>query len=319
MMPYGSFSAAHEAVKTFVVDHLLANSLSTNAPDVLNIAEQFNQFLMDNGFGPLRASEETEKQETLISLKLEEELEEWHALGVPTPIDYVDSNNNILLTWKHGRFSERNFDSRSYRTAEFVSVYNWLLTLQERQFLFACVLYLKQLGCDPIFVTDGSGDMGVDCIGKVSIGPFRSLAVFVQSKTMQRSQGRIAGSTLRQEYAKFVMLKRSEKYIEYLRELSAFDGQDGSGEVFFFVTNGEFKSDAQKAANQLGIVLRSKRQMAFFFSLAYTFEEIEGAFKRLTIPAGPDLDRNLSGDIELVPYRRTQERHEQLSECPPAT
>ena len=305
-MPYGRFPAAHEAVKTFVVDRLLALSLSLDAPRVLNIADQFNQFLMDNDFGPLRASEETQKQETLIFRHLENELAEWRELGVPTPIVYVDSNSAILLTWRHSRYKESTFDNIPYETASFVSIYNWLFTLQDREFLFACVLYLKLLQCDPIFITDGSGDMGIDCIGRVSEGPFRSLAIYIQSKTLQQSQKRISGYTLRQEYGKYVMLKRSDKYIEYLQELSVFDSKDGAGEVYIFVTNGEFKSDAHVAANQLGVVLRPLRQMAFFLSLAYTFEQIEAAFCKFTIPKAPDLDRNLSVEIDLSPSHPIQ-------------
>ena len=300
-MSYGRFSAAHEAVKTFVADRLMAASLSTSAPDVLNISDQFNSFLKDNEFGPLRASEETQKQEALILRHLEEELVEWRALGVPTPIDYVESNSNVLLTWRHSRFQRRFFNDVPYQTENFVAIYDWLLTLQERDFLFVCALYLKLMGCNPILITDGSGDMGIDCIGKVSKGPLRSLVVFVQSKTIQKSQGRVSENALRQEFAKYTMLKRSEKYLEYLRRLSVFDGRDGSGEVYFVVTNGEFRTDAQRSANRLGIALRSKRQMAFFFSLAYAFEHIEDAYRSITMPTGPDLDRNFADEIDLNP------------------
>lgn len=298
-MPYGRFGTAREAVKSFIGDHVMAISLSVDPPKVLNILDQFNSFLQENEFGKLRASEETQKQEDLIQRHLDNELKEWKALGVPTLIDYVENNKNVLVTWRHSSFQQRYIDHKHYESAKFVSVYNWLLSLHEREFLFACALYLKLLKCDPIYITDGKGDGGIDCIGRVNEGPFRSIFVYVQSKTTKDKNKQFSLNTLRQEYSKYSALKKSEKYLEYRKRLLDPDGRDGSGEVYVFFANTEFNSEAKNAASDLGIILRSIRQMAFFLSLAYNIEDIKNSFQNVSIPTEPDLNKNLSEEINI--------------------
>ena len=233
-MPYGCFGSAKEAVRLFVDNHIMAAFLSINPPKILNVFDSFNSFLRNNDFGEVRASIETEKQEVLILRYLEEQLEEWRALGVPTPVDYVEENKSVLVSWKHKNFRQRYYGEKAYNTENFVSVYNWLFSLQDRNFLFACSLYLKLLRCNPIYITDGKGDGGIDCIGKVSDGPFRSLIVFVQAKSKKGKKANFSLNTLRQEYAKYVALKRSENYLLYRNKLLSNESGDGSGEVYFF-------------------------------------------------------------------------------------
>lgn len=298
-MSYGRFGSAREAIKSFIGDQVMETSLSADAPKVLNISDLFSSFLQKNDFGRLRASEETQKQEDLILRHLDDELKEWQALGVPTLVDYVESNKNILVTWRHSNFQQRYIGHKHYESASFVSVYNWLVSLQERDFLFACALFLKILKCDPIFVTDGVGDEGVDCIGRVAEGPFRSLLVYVQSKTTRNTNKLFSLNVLRQEYGKYSALKRSEKYLEYRKKLLDPDCRDGAGEVYVFFANTEFNSEAKMAASNLGIILRSIRQMAFFLSLAYDIEDIRNAFENFSVPSEPDLDKNLSKEISI--------------------
>ena len=297
-MAFGVFSAAHVAVGQFVKSDLLAVALSIDAPTSVNILNRFTSFLQHNGFNSLSASEEAQKQETLLFRHIKKELDEWHALGVPAPVAYIDDNDRVLLTWKHRLFPEKRYRKSTFDTENYVEIYDWLTTLHNRDFLFACVLLLKLLDCDPIFVSDGSGDMGIDCVGKLSVGALKSIVIFVQAKTMQDPAGRITENTLRQEFTKYVMLKRSGKYSEYLNKLSVFQGRDGSAEVYVCITNAEFKTAAQKAANSLGILLRSKRQVALHLSLAMRFVEIQEMFDKIHIPPIPDLERNLATEME---------------------
>ena len=298
-MSYGSFRAAHVAVQEFVSDELLGAALTSEAPQVLNITDRFVSFLRNNNFGKLIANEEAQRQETLILRHLGQEIEEWKALGVPAPVEYVDSNSNMLITWRHNLFRQKLRVGLTEEISNFVAIYDWLITLVERDFLFACALLLKFLGCNPIYISDGTGDMGVDCIGKISEGPLHSLVVFVQSKTMQKTGERVTENVLRQEYSKYAMLRRSEKYLEYLNKLSVFDSRNGFSEVYFVLTNTEFGPTAQKAANRLGVILRAKRQLAYQFSLRVSYSNILQAFEQFEVPTGPALDRNVADEIHL--------------------
>lgn len=298
-MSYGSFRAAHVAVQEFISDELLGAALTSEAPQILNISDRFATFLQNNDFNRLTANEEAQRQETLILRHLGQELEEWRALGVPAPIEYVENNANMLITWRHDLFRRGLGVNLTEQLSHFVVIYDWLLSLAEREFLFACALLLKCLGCNPIYISDGSGDMGVDCMGKIAEGPLRSLVVFVQSKTVQKPGDRVTENILRQEYSKYAMLKRSEKYLEYLNKLSVFDSRNGFGEVYFVLTNTEFGSSAQKAANRLGIILRAKRQLAYQFSLRASYSEILQAYEQFEVPSGPALDRNIAEEINV--------------------
>ena len=298
-MTFGPFSAAHDAVGQFIANELMSTALSTGAPSLVNILDSFNHFLQRHGFNPLRASEEAQKQESLILRHLENELQEWHILGVPAPISYIEDNNRIIITWKHRLFRHRHFDTTEFNTENFVAIYDWISALHDRDLLFACIVLLKLLKCNPIYVSDGSGDMGVDCIGKISTGSLQSAVILVQAKSLRNPARRITENVLRQEYAKYAMLKRTDKYLEYLNKLAVFQGRDGSAELYLVVTNSEFSSDAQRAASKLGILLRSKRQVAFYLALSTTIEAIRELCEDCQLPAGPDMDRNLAEEIRL--------------------
>ena len=141
-MAFGSFSAANEAVDQFVTDNLLASALSISAPESVNILDSFTHFLTGHGFNLLRASEEAQKQENLVLRHIERELREWRFLGVPSPIDYVDDNNRIMITWKHHLFPQKKRGHPPFDTANFVAIYDWLSSLHDRDFSFClCITF----------------------------------------------------------------------------------------------------------------------------------------------------------------------------------
>lgn len=295
-MRYGSFRSRKEAVIRFVTERLIAPALTPDPPQTFNIVQQFASFLATGSFNLLRAEEEAEKQKSFLRRELSDALNEWELLGIPPPVQYAE-NEEVLLTWKHNRFEELTGHRGISRN--FIEVYEWLSGLQSREFLLACVSFLKLLRCDPIFITDGRGDEGIDCIGKIADGPLRSVAIFIQSKTKENDLEKLGRDALFQEYGKYALLPQTDKYREYLNALRYHDIRDGSASLYVILSNVEFKPEAQRLAKRLGILLRSKRQLAFFLSLNLQSNELRALQANHTIPNSPDLSTNVATKICL--------------------
>ena len=294
-MNYGSFQSTKAAVNQFVFDEIIKTSLLTQPPETLNLSRQFATFLAQNNFHRLRAEEEAEKQIFLLRRRLDEALDEWKALGLPPPLGYSE-NGDVLLTWRHQKYAA--ITGRDPLSPNFVVVFDWLSGLNARQYLLPSVLFLKLMGCDPIFVTDGPHDEGIDCIGRIAEGPLRSVLVFVQVKTQQAAQRHISKDSLFQEYGKYATLPKTEKYREYLRALNFDEIRDGSSAVYLMISNVEFGRGSQEVARNLGIILRSKRQIAHFLSVHTTFEKLQAAEGQGLIPPGPDLGTSLARRLD---------------------
>ena len=206
-MTYGIFKNTKNAVYRFVDEKLIGAALDTDPPTTLNIPRQFTNFLLEAEFTQLDAEEEAEKQITFVRRILDISLNQWSGMGLPTPVGYTDNNENILLTWKHERFT--NVTGNKPLSSKFVETYAWLVGLGSREFLFPCAVFLKVIGCDPIFITDGSRDEGIDCIGKISVGPIRSLLVFVQCKTKEVDRKSLSKGVIYQEYGKYASFAKN--------------------------------------------------------------------------------------------------------------
>lgn len=296
-MTYGDYGSAGKAVTKFVRDELINAALDADPPKTLNVPQEFASFLVAGRVNKLVADEVAEKQRGLIRFRLDEALNQWAGLGLPAPVGYAE-NEEIILTWKHDRYAD--ITGQEPLSPQFVETYNWLNGLGARDFLFPCATFLKIIGCDPIFITDGPRDEGIDCIGKIANGPMRSVLFFVQCKTRQRGTKKVFGKELLyQEYGKYATLPKTQKYRDYLRALDHDDCRDGAASVYVVVTNGEFDRNAQEVARKLGILLRSARQIAYFLALYSNPEILRSIHANITIPNGPDLNKNLSSQIPL--------------------
>ena len=295
-MTYGSFRTPKEAVKRFVSEKLITPALTPNPPETFNLEQQFAAFLATGSFNRFRAEEEAEKQINFIRRQLGDALNEWSRLGIPSPVQFTE-NEEVLLTWKHNHFQQ--ITGHRAISRNFIEIYEWLSGLQSREFLLACVSFLKLLRCDPIFITDGRGDEGIDCIGKIADGPLRSVAVFIQSKTKENDLEKLGRDALFQEYGKYAVLPKTDKYREYLNALRFKEILDGSATLYVMLSNVEFKREAQEVAKNLGILLRSKRQLAFYLSLNLQSNELRALQANHTIPNGPDLSTNIAAKICL--------------------
>lgn len=300
-MTYGPHASKKNVINTFVHERVVSLVLSQNPPLTLNLVQQFSAFLHEDlNFDHLSAEEEAAKQADIIRRRLDQILQEWQLLGIPRPLGYAE-NDEIILTWRHSRFEVIT----GYRpiSQDFVQIYRWISTLSPRQFLFVAVVFLKLLNCDPIFVTDGPHDEGIDCIGRISQGPLRSVIVLIQAKTKENVSRQFDPDTLYQEYGKYSMLQYTDKYREYLNALGCDQLRDGSGFIYMILSNLEFKPETQEIAKKLGVLLRSRRQLAFFLSRCFGVQELKDLQRSNRIPDRPDLATNFALTVDTIRSR----------------
>ena len=294
-MPYGTFPNLKVAVNDFVFNKIINDSFETQAPKTINLSRWFASFLEANGFHRHGAEEEAERQQVLLIRRLSEILDEYQALGIGAPLDF-SRNENVLLTWRHPRSS--TIADRDLVSIEYIEILDWLSQLDARQYLLAGILFLKILRCDPIFVTDGPNDGGVDCIGRMVEGPLRSTLIFVQVKTRQGRHVQVGRDILLQEYGKYMSLSKTNKYRDYLDALGFEKIRDGCGSVFVMVSNIEFVFGSQILGKNLGILLRSGRQMAHFIADYLDLPRLVELNRQISIPSRPDLTTNFAPLLE---------------------
>ena len=299
-MTYGDFRSAKDAINRFVYDDLIENTLCGSAPETFNLQNRFSDFLVSGSFNKLRADEEAEKQASLIQGRLNEALDSWRALGLPSPLGYADSDD-VLLTWRHSSYAD--ITGYTPLSSAFVDVYDWLTNLNARDFLLPCAAFFKLIGCDPIFITDGSRDEGIDCIGRIADGPSRSILVFAQCKTKEKDRKVFGKETLFQEYGKYASLPKTDKYREYLRALKFEEIRDGTGSLYFMMSNGEFASEAQTVARNIGMILRSARQLAYFLSTHSGITQLTDLLAAGIVPSNPRLEYKYSSRASFVTTR----------------
>ncbi len=269
----------------------LANASIDEA--VVNLQRLLKEHLQQKGYLPLKATEIAEDWLERLKQELEDQLVEWDLLGIPRPL--VQGNSpSTFITFRH-----RNYQSLlgiEGVSTEFPEIYNFIASLSPREFLIvpACLLYLA--GCNPIFISDGCGDGGVDCIGQVSNGPARSLCIFAQART---SLTDIAKDSVLLEYAKFQDLQRTGKFTEYLAALGKSNSADGRAICYAIFASAEFKEPAREYARHQGLLLRSHRQAAFWLSQSFSFDSLLQMKQQLGITLVKNLSRNIAPLIAL--------------------
>jgi len=149
-----------------------------------------------------------------------------------------------------------------------------------------CVLYLRTIGATRIFVTDGPNDEGVDIIALVGRGGLQSTALFCQVKTL--TTGSISRSNLLAEYGKFLALPHTKKYHHYRDALGLDRSIDGTSYCYAFITNQGFAIPARRIAASLGVLLRSRIQIAHWLTEHLTLAEMVQA--QATIGKEPPID-----------------------------
>jgi hypothetical protein len=223
-----------------------------------------------------------------LQQELEEQLTQWDLLGSPRPLVQA-SSPSTFITFRH-----RNYQSAAGIQGipiEFPNVYDFVTSLAPREFLLVPACLLQLADCNPIIITDGSGDGGVDCMGQITAGSIRSLCIFVQART---SSTDITKEAVQLEYAKFRDLQRTGQFTEYLAALGKGNSADGRAACYAMMGSAEFKEPAREYARREGILLRSRRQIAFWLSQSFTLDSLLQLREELGATLGRDLSRNLA-------------------------
>ena len=266
-----------EEIRSYLYDFLFLEILNQKCPRTLNIQRTFRNHLARKESLKNSADELSEKWHQTLLDRIEYNLSEgWDGLGVPRPIALLDNDNTTLVTWSHPKYS--TLTGLGPLPDEFIAIVNWLQNLDAREFLIPCSCLLSLIGAEHIYITEGKGDGGIDCIGKIENGPLRSLCLFVQAKTSNSS---IKREILLTEYGKFKMLPFLDQYQQYLEKLEVKNAFDGMGIAFLVVSNNEFLPPARSAASTLGIILRSRKQLAYWLSTKASLSELEKLLQEL--------------------------------------
>lgn len=285
---FGGLVDAKRAVRTYVQESLSVAVTAVDGERVMNLEVGFSRFLQERGIGENVASELAAEQYELVRRKVERHIGVWTDHGLASPAGFHVEQERTLVTWRHERFEELTGQVRP--RSELFDTQQSVARLLNRHFLLPCACYLHSLGCDPIYVTDGTRDEGIDLVGLVRTGPFRSSILYVQAK----SQGRISGDELLKEFGKFKALPQTSRHLQYLDALGASRLKDGAGFLYLCLVNGEFDFAAEEQGRNLGALLRSRRQIADQLSRTYTSARLAEIEAAVVIPDGPDLQRNLA-------------------------
>ena len=277
-----------ESQSSFVHGALLPKVVSPDAPRVLNILDEYRDYIKEKGLDEIEASEQATQQIGGVRRVLSNYLQDWDAQGLPIPMVEDIEQEHVFVAWPHIDFLRLSgLDATIDRN--FCATYRYLRTIDGRQFLVVCAIFLKCLGFDTAFICDGPGDEGVDLLGRVENGGLRSLCVVVQAKT---SQGRLGRGTVVSEYSKYLALPHAAKNRIYRDLLKIGASREGVALVYMLVSNSEFDYAAQDAARKLGFLVRSNAQVAFAIAQRYSKEDVETEVKRLQREIGIDLGTN---------------------------
>lgn len=226
---------------------------------VINVRCALRDALRADGQPELRAEELAEDWVGRLAEKLDARMAEWDALGLPRPV--VAVGGDTLLTYHHEWHPEAAGLALPGGLSE---LYELLGTVTPREMLLVtgCLLYL--CGCRQIIVTEGS-DGGVDVMGRVAAGPLRSLCVFAQAKT---SGSPIPKQLMLVEHGKFRDLRRNSArmWVDYLAALGTTPSADGQAYCYVVVANAEYEPPARRYASDEHVLLRSRRQIAFWLA-----------------------------------------------------
>ena len=203
-----------------------------------------------------------------VSIKLEERSEKILKSGLPRPIYKSIDDPNVFITWHHKSYND--YSSILSPNESFIEILNWIDKTDGNEFLLACVAYFSAIECDQIFITDKSGDEGIDLIALNQKIPKIPIMFFAQAKTSVNHS--ISREIFLQELGKLRSLPQKSKYIEYL---NAFDNSNnGYALSYVFMTNQEIHENTYKEANYSEAILLSKLQLAYIISLKFSMEQI---------------------------------------------
>lgn len=289
MANFGPFGSAKAAVIGFIVEHLERESISENGPRLYRIEQEFSLFLQRGQVPELTANDIAATQRGFVWERIRGQIERWRAQGLMPPYIEHPDVEDTLVTWRHAGYE--GISGSPPLGQNFFEVYRWLEALRGNEFILACACYLRAIECDPIFVTDGGGDEGIDCIGLMKSGALRGTVLLVQAKS---STALLSTEELLQEFGKSIGMRRTLRYMDYLRALGVHSARSGSADLYVLISNGDLKQGSIEAAPKLGALIRSRRQLAHVLSDRYTVDELRRFASNRTFPLTSDLTLNVA-------------------------
>ena len=289
-----SLPSGSDAVRSYLADDLFPLVIAPLCPEKINLQASFKQYLKRIGYPSLIADEKAERWHVDLTQKLISRLDNWTALGLPAPMDFCIDYGRSLLTWQHANY--KKITGRIPLPKEFAKIDQWIAAKNSRDFLFVCACYLVVMGADIIFITDNTGDGGIDLVGRVDKGPAHSICYFVQAKT---STSLISRESVLAEHGKYLATRQSDIFAKYRKALGIDKAADGMSYCYIFAANHEFNASVRNDAQLLGVLLRSRFQMSCWLSEHTTFAKLQAAESVLNGNLSADLDRNLARLINL--------------------
>jgi len=251
----------HADTSQFAAGHIWQTAATQVAPEKMTIQREFSQFLRTKGYAELICEEYAESNLNLCIEYISREVEGWNSLGVSSPLQVI--SNGRVVTWRHPHFQE--ITGLKPLHPDFCDIWEWIKSISSREFLFCCSGMLWCIGCSKIFISDTSGDAGIDLLGIIENGPLRGVVVLVQAKTANDDVNK---ECVYSDYAKYLLLKHQNKWGEYRRSLDIEKRTDGCSELYLFSSNREFRPSICAAGKELSFMLRSGRQIAQILSLS---------------------------------------------------
>lgn len=248
----------HQSVREYVERSLDAKVTPASAPVSINLITDYTEFCIAEKVKPrLLADEFAERQKSSLIYLVSEYIESWSILGIPSPIAFVGKYGSSIVTYRHHDYEQ--LTGLPSLNGSFGEIFEWVGSQLERNFLLVCALQLRAMGVSSILITDTSGDAGIDLIGRYERGPLAGKVIFVQAKS---SKSEISRDLIYLEFGKYLAGKNGDKGREYFNAIGGTRIAYGIAPIFCFMTNANFKGSARQAARELGILLKSGRQIA---------------------------------------------------------
>ncbi len=267
-------------------------ALSLTAPRAIDLERSFVDFLVIRGVRELHAAELYLEHGRNLIRQTGLAADAWNEVGNRRPYAQLADDPGRLLSWRSPSFEK--LTGHVPIAEEFASAYDWMRRNAGPAFLLPALCYLRALGCDRIFLTDGPDDEGVDCIGRIATGPLRSLAVFVQAKS---SSDFVTGEQFSAMQTRYSALPSTRMFRRYLEALEVTRSAEGAGFLFVVAAQGRFKESARHLAWKTGTLLRSGRALANTLASYYPTGSLDAVAQAVELPQGHDLERNLAAEL----------------------
>lgn len=275
--------------RKFVTGWLESLALNPGARRAYSVETELRVYLEYCGMESGAAIEAASTCVPIVRKVMFDYVERWHSQGVATPFHFSADDEDLVITWEHSDYAR--VDGTVEPTGELYQVYTWLGKLKDKAFLVACACYLRSLGCNRIFITDDSGDEGVDCIGTIAAGPLQSTTFFVQAKSSPKP---CSANEIRDEFGKYAGLPNTEIYLRYIRALGIEQSASGAAYVYLFASNADTFFGAASVAPKIGALIRSRRQLAVALHRSFSLDSLRRISGDARWPSGRDLARNVA-------------------------